>query len=124
MVLFVSLLGYVVGSSGRRLLAILARRRQSRMRPWTDRPEAEFYHRFCRRLESWGLRRGPGQTPAEFAAEMAREYPVLRPGPQLVRVYYDVAFGGRPLSSNQKTWIESFLRGIGQLTREQLQTGE
>ena len=83
------------------------RRRHSR--PRGSRGDVEFYRRFCRRLEALGLHRPPGQTPAEFARSLSTRHPSLQAAPELIQTYYEVAYGGRELAPERRTWIETFL---------------
>src|SRR5262249_51706482 len=80
----------------------------------TDPPELLFYTRFCRQLENWGMRRTAGQTPAEFAEDVAARYPLCRQAPDLVQAYYDVAFGGKTLSSERLAKLQEFLAELTQ----------
>jgi len=83
--------------------------------------QVEFYRRFCGRLEALGLRRQPGQTPAEFAAELAARFPLLAEGQQLVQAYYEISFGRRPLPTQRRLRIERFLDRLGQTDQAHLQ---
>lgn len=74
--------------------------------------ETAFYHRFCRYLEASGIRRKTGQTPAEFADELAERFGPMAEAPDLVGAYYEVAFGGRTLSPERRARIESFLERL------------
>jgi len=82
-----------------------------------------FYERFRRRMAELGWMLAPGQTPAEFAAELASRYPVLQPTRELVAVYYAARYGGRPVSPVQRRRIELFLRRLSTLRRADLEAG-
>lgn len=94
-------------------------RRQARVREDAIHGNAEFYRRFRRRLRSLGLRRPAGQTPAEFAADLARRYPSLGEAPSVVNAYYRVAFGRGDLLPSEAAHIEAFLRELRTLGPEQ-----
>lgn len=115
------LVGAVLVTMGRWLLMQLAGWYRGWTRFSTVQREAEFYSRFCRRLDALGLRRQAGQTAAEFAAELAERRPALRDAPRLVRAYYEVVYGRRTLPAETRAWIESFL---GQLKRIDRRQGE
>ncbi len=103
-----------------RAWVLLMRRRWTTVRRAGPGPEAEFYLRFCRRLERLGLRRRRDQTPAEFASELACRHARLAGATELVRAYYDVAFGRQPLSRDRRENVEMFLRGLARLDPAQL----
>lgn len=120
-ILLVLLLTYVVVALGRRLAGLARRlsqvwhaRRAGRSR------EVEFYHRFCRFVADLGQTRRADQTPAEFAADLARRHLVLQEAPALVRCYYYVSFGGHNLSPEHIRTIDDFLRRLRNLTPDQL----
>ncbi len=104
----VLLVGYVVSVGVRWVLVRLARLQRYRVSSSVP-PELEFYIRFCRCLDRWGIRRGPGQTSAELAAELASRLPPYEDAPDLVDAYYAVAFGGKRLAPAHCERIESFL---------------
>lgn len=103
-----------------RTVVLAARRRWTAARPAGPGPQAEFYVRFCRRLERFGLRRRPDQTPAEFAHELACQDARFAGATEVVRAYYDVAFGARSLSRERRERIESFLHELAGLDPAQL----
>lgn len=110
----VVLLSYVVWFTGRwswRKAAVVYREHVSRRGP----REVDFYVRFSQRLQALGLTRRPDQTPAEFAEELAAHFPVFSEAPHLVQSYYEVMFGGRKLSNERRSRINSFLDRIGQI---------
>lgn len=72
-------------------------------------PEVAFYARFCRQLESWGVIRPPGQTPAEFAQEFAAAHPAWSAAVDVVDAYYRVAFGEQRLPPERLDRIQRFL---------------
>ncbi|MBI4579440.1 MAG: DUF3488 domain-containing protein [Planctomycetes bacterium] len=113
----VVLTGYVLVTVGRWLAAAAIRWYAGRQRFGAVLPDAEFYYRFCRRLEALGLHRRAGQTPAEFADELAEAYPALRAAPDLVRLYYAVAYGGHSIAPHRRAWIEGFLRALRRVDR-------
>lgn len=86
------------------------------------RAETEFYHRFQRHMSTLGLRRLGGQTPAEFAADLAGRFPALVGAVTLVQGYYQVAFGGKSLSDGQRGAIERFLAEVGELDAHRFHT--
>jgi hypothetical protein len=108
------LIGYVIWTVTRWLAARIVQA-ATRAAAEARNPEAEFYHRFCRRLSALGLRRRPDQTPAEFADELAALWPTFREAPMLVRAYYLVTFGQRPLGTPTRTRIETFLRRLREI---------
>ncbi len=117
-VTLVALLGYVVT-----VVAIwLSRRMKQRLDRLRTRQigAAEFYERYCRKLEDLGLQRRRDQTPAEFADELAASYPALADAPALVHAYYEVIFGGRRLLPTVYDRLEQFLMSLQQLERPQL----
>ncbi|NLX21664.1 MAG: DUF3488 domain-containing transglutaminase family protein [Phycisphaerae bacterium] len=121
--LMVVLSGYVIIS----VLYILAARFRQEWRVWSGgrrRGEEEFYERFRRRMGHLGLHRRPQQTPAEFAAELAIRYPVLGNAPELVAAYYEVSFGRRHLSADQRSRIEGFLKNLAGVDPYRLKTAE
>lgn len=107
------LTGYILIAVGRRFLRYLHLRMHDSQR--IGPPEAEFYYRFIRQLRSWGIQRRKDQTPAELAAGLAGQWPVLADAPELVRAYYDVVFGHRALSPSRRGRIELFLRQLAAL---------
>jgi len=116
-VALVVLIGYVVVLAWRQVSGFL-RLRLGRSATKGHGPEVEFYHRFCRRLAAFGLRRRADQTPAEFAEELAGRHPMLDQGPELVWAYYEVAFGGRRLSPARQLRIEAFLQRLRRSERQ------
>jgi transglutaminase-like putative cysteine protease len=62
-----------------------------------------FYASVLARLERLGFRRPSGETPAEYASALETEVPGLS---ELTRVYYQVRFGGRSLSREEKSRAE------------------
>lgn len=112
--------------SGYLLLLVTARLVRRLLNWWLDRAarrtagDTEFYERFCRWAARHGFERRDDQTPAEFAEELARQYPALREAPHLIESYYGVAFGAHRLSRRQRFRIEAFLR---QLVGAALQPG-
>jgi hypothetical protein len=80
---------------------------------------AEFYRRFCRQLRSWGITRRPNQTPAEFARELTK-LSFCAPAAALVQAYYQVAFGGVPLSPAQQVEIDGFLSQLATADTNQI----
>lgn len=58
-----------------------------------------------------------GETPAEFAAELAVRNAAFEEAPSLVRAYYEVAFGGKSLSIPRRTRLEDFLARLRRLDR-------
>ncbi len=86
--------------------------------------EVDFYRRFCHRLHDLGLSRRAEQTPAEFAMELAARFAELDDAPDLVRAYYEVAYGRRSLSVERRTRIQAFLRQLKRLDRERLRAME
>jgi protein-glutamine gamma-glutamyltransferase len=120
-VVLVVLVTYVVVSTARRLAALARQLSQTRRSGRVRRSrEVEFYHRFCRYLAGLGLTRRSDQTPAEFAADLADQNAAFSEAPTLVQAYYDVAFGGKPLSAPRRTHLEDFLTRLGHLDRERL----
>ncbi len=114
-VALVVLMGYVFTVAGTGLTrAVVSRLHRPRVRGGA---EAEFYHRFCHRIESWGLTRRTGQTPAEFAEELAARLPICTEAPHLVQAYYDVAFGGHRLTAAGRSRIEAFLARLKETDR-------
>jgi transglutaminase-like putative cysteine protease len=107
--------GYLAILLGRRLTRVAVRWNASRRWFGAARGNVEFYDRFCRRLEAMGLHRRRGQTPAEFARELADTHPVLAEAPEFIQSYYEVAYGGRLLSAARRGWIEAFLGRLGQV---------
>ncbi len=109
----VVLLTYVVVSLGRRIARVARQRSAIRRARRADRSrEVEFYYRFCRVLANMGITRSPEQTPAEFAADLAGRHAAFADAPGLVTSYYEVAFGGRPLSPERNRLIEAFLNRL------------
>lgn len=119
-VTLVLLVGYVLVTAVRWLGAFIVHWYRY-LRAGHDR-EAEFYSRFCRRVEALGLRRRPDQTPAEFAADLSAAHPMLRAAPELVRIYYALVFGRQPVSPERASWIEQFLEQLKRLDRDSLTT--
>lgn len=119
-VTLVLLVGYVLVTAARWLKALIVHWYRY-LHTGHDR-EAEFYSRFCRRVEALGLRRRPDQTPAEFAADVAAAHPVLQAAPELIRVYYALVFGRQPVSPERASWIEEFLEQLKRLDRDSLTT--
>ncbi len=109
--LMVVLCGYVIVSV-LYLLAVRLRQEWRARRADRRSSEEEFYHRFCGRMAHLGLQRKRHQTPAEFAAELARRYPLLSDAATLVEAYYEVSFGRRHLSADQRSRIEAFLKEL------------
>ncbi len=95
-------------------------------RRWSARlsGESAFYARLCRRMEELDVWPQPGQTPAEFAAELATRFPVLQPAPELVADYYATRFGRRVLPESRRDRMESFLRNLASMSRAQLSAGD
>lgn len=116
-VTLILLLGYVVLLIGRQATVVARRWHAAVQRARAGRPTVEFYERFCRRLETLGFRRRPDQTPAEFADELASRYSALRDAPELVRLYYGLAFGAVALPPERHSWVEQFLAELGRLDR-------
>ncbi|HOW72984.1 MAG TPA: transglutaminaseTgpA domain-containing protein [Phycisphaerae bacterium] len=116
----VVLLGYVFGVLGLWAGRYGWARHLARAQEDAVLGDAEFYRRFRRRLRSLGLRRPADQTPAEFAAELARRYPSLSDAPSVVRAYYRVAFGRGGLLPSEKAHIEAFLQRLRTLDPAQL----
>lgn len=85
------------------------------------RRQVDFYRRFCQRLEALGLSRPRGQTPAEFAHELAEQSELFHEAPELVRAYYEVAFGGRDLPPERAERIEAFLRRLTRTDRRRIE---
>ena len=112
----VVLVGYVI-VAGIRILVTAGARRWGANRRRGPGVEAEFYARFCRRLDRLGLCRRPSQTPAEFARELAGRWPQLAGASEVVQSYYEVAFGGQKLSPQRQERIEAFLRELAGLDR-------
>jgi hypothetical protein len=108
------LMGYVIWTV-MRWLATRIVHAATRAAAEARNPEAEFYHRFCRRLSALGLRRRPDQTPAEFADELAALWPTFREAPRLVQAYYRVTFGQQPIGPVTRTRIETFLRRLREI---------
>ncbi|HSW46236.1 MAG TPA: DUF3488 and DUF4129 domain-containing transglutaminase family protein [Phycisphaerae bacterium] len=115
----VVLLGYVVLVSLRWLVSTIAARCAGGGRA-DARPEVEFYQRFLLRLKHLGLQRRPEQTPAEFAEELARNWPAFAPAPELVQAYYGVVFGRRVLPDDHRVAIEAFLQALRSLSPQQM----
>ena len=115
MVALVVLVGYVLVTALWWLGSALSRAHLARSAATARAPQAEFYHRFCRRLAGLGLRRRTDQTPREFAEDLARQWPALAEAPELVRAYYQVAFGGLELSPSRRSRIEAILKRLRQV---------
>jgi len=114
MVALVALLAYVLVVVLWWLLSAVRRLRLAQTAGPSRGREVEFYQRFCRRLAAVGLRRRADQTPAEFARELAARSPTFADAPGLVHAYYEVAFGGHPLSPARRAGIEAFLNRLRQ----------
>jgi len=107
--------------------AVVTYRLAVRLRRWCARRwaarlsgESAFYARMCRRMAELGVAPQPGQTPAEFAGELACRFPILRPAPELVAAYYAARFGRHVLPAPQRDRMESFLKQLAALSRVQL----
>jgi transglutaminase-like putative cysteine protease len=111
-VMLVLLISYVVIVLLRRLTVTLARWYRAGHHGHRRRPGVEFYQRYCRCLTRLGFNRQPHQTPLEFAEDIASTTPSLAEGVEVVRNYYDVAFGGRTLPSARSEQIEEFLHRL------------
>lgn len=104
------LLAYVAISVARWLGAAARRWSSAWALGQADRSrQVKFYVRFCQLLAGMNLHRQAGQTPAEFAEQLAARHPDLRDAPAIVQAYYEVAFGGRDLSPERSRFIEDFL---------------
>jgi hypothetical protein len=114
------LVAHMLFTLSRRLWAAIGHWRAAIRRSAGGRTEVEFYQRFCRRLDMLGLRRPPHQTPAEFAEALAERYPPLHAAPELVRLYYGLAFGSQTLSPDLQSWVERSLSELKHLDREGL----
>lgn len=69
-----------------------------------------LYLRFCRRLARVGLVREPGETPADFARRVEREFPRLGPmALRITRAYEKAAYGDDPQAEKQ---LRRLLRGF------------
>lgn len=80
-----------------------------------------FYRQYRRSLEALDLHRPAGQTPAEYADDLGRSFPVLAEAAHLVAAYYETAFGGRQLGEDRRSRVEAFLRVLRGLDRERLE---
>ncbi len=116
------MVGYALALIGQWAVPRLRRLLQSRAVRDSLVMEVEFYRRFCHLLHDLGLTRRDEQTPAEFAAELAEHYADFSEAPDLVRAYYEVAYGRRSLSTERQTRIHTFLRRLKRLKRNRFLT--
>lgn len=65
----------------------------------------EFYERLTKVLSARGLRRAPDETPLEFAAATG-----LNEALQITRAYNRVRYGEKPLSPEEATAVDNWLR--------------
>lgn len=95
--------------------------RRARRTTALERSKIEFFDRFESILKKWGWERSAGQTPREFAAEVA---PALaqRLAPQwgeqmysLIDLYYQVRFGDRPLDARRQKEIDEQLDALAKM---------
>lgn len=82
-------------------------------RPPNDAPIA-FYHRLLRTLERQGLPKPATVTPAEFAARHAARAASADAIRRVTERYYEVRYGRRQLSEDERRRIESDLATIAQ----------
>lgn len=122
-VALVVLISYVVVVLSRRVTNVLVRCCRPVRTTQRRHRSVEFYQRFCRHLTRLGFDRPAYQTPLEFAEEMAEHFPILADAVEVVRGYYDVAFGGRELAANRRRRIERFLFHLKGLSRTSLAAG-
>lgn len=115
------LVAYLAAAAGRRMVVVLGPYVRT-LRTGAGHVEVEFYDRFCRRLDTLGLRRRADQTPAEFARQLSAAHPALQDAPELVRLYYGQAFGGQSPPPDRMIWIEDFLAAIKRLDRTGLES--
>ena len=96
------------------LLAVrhwLSQRRERR-----ERSRVDFYEQFVAILAGHGFRRAPAQTPLEFAAKTQKQLDERLQGDNLtdfpddlVRRFYDVRYGGRPVQPAERQAISHLL---------------
>lgn len=85
-------------------------------------PQADFYYQFCDLLSELGIERQAGQTPAEFAAELGQHYAELADAEEVVRAYYQIAYGGRPLDEQRHSAVQAILQRVRQLSSIKVET--
>jgi len=101
------------------LLAVrhwLSQRRERR-----ERSRVDFYEQFVAILAGHGFRRAPAQTPLEFAAKTQKQLDERLQGDNLtdfpddlVRRFYDVRYGGRPVQPAERQAISHLLSRLEQ----------
>ncbi|MBI3269079.1 MAG: DUF3488 domain-containing protein [Planctomycetes bacterium] len=79
--------------------------------PARPAPAPDFYRTFVRLAERRGLRRAAAETPAEFARRVDLAAGDGRAA-EVVRAYYEVAFGGRRLDPEAAARVKAALAGL------------
>jgi protein-glutamine gamma-glutamyltransferase len=121
-VIFQPALFSIVGLSALLIIALVARRVRHLgwrrgLEVWrtgvqTETTSVEFYRRLLTVLEKRGLKRGPGQTPLEFA-ESTELSAIL----YATSLYNRVRYGGHSLTSGERLEVDGLIGRIGDSIR-------
>ncbi len=95
-------------------LGVAARRGRSTVRRTPNDAPVVFYHRLLRTLERQGLPKPATVTPAEFAERHAAREASADAIRRVTERYYDVRYGRRRVSADERRQIESDLALIEQ----------
>lgn len=118
------LIAHVLIRGARNAVEIISRWRGAMNSRASYHAEAEFYYRLCRRLEAMGLRRRAGQTPAEFAEQLASQHVAFAGVPELVRIYYGLVFGERTLSASEHDWVQDYVSSMDEINLASVEAAE